>query len=47
MSIKVKCYAIFDADKEILSEYANHSQKNFLDFELRNVLRRLKKTGRV
>lgn len=45
--MKVKCYAIFEKTNEVLSEYANPSQKNFLSFELTNVLGKLKRTDRI
>ena len=46
--MKVKCYAIFDnSGNEVLSEYANPSQKNFLSFELSNAVRRLKRSQRI
>jgi hypothetical protein len=45
--MKAKCYAIYNGDQEIVSEYANASQKNFLSFELVNVIKKAKKTERV
>ncbi len=45
--MKVKCYAIYDATNEVLAEYANPSQKNFLSFELNNALRKFKRTDRI
>lgn len=45
--MKVKCYALYDGTKEILSEFANNSQKSFLDFEMKNSLKRAKKSGRI
>lgn len=45
--MKVKCYAIYENINEVLSEYANPSQKNFLSFELTNVLRKFKRTDRI
>ena len=32
--MKVKCYGIFKGDQEVLSEYANLSQKSFLSYEM-------------
>lgn len=30
--MKVKCYALYENNQEVLSEYANPSQKNFLSY---------------
>jgi len=35
--MKVKCYAIYEARKEIIAEYTNVSQKTFLAYELATV----------
>lgn len=45
--MKIKCYALYDGNKEIISEYANNSQRSFLDFELKEALKRSKKSGRI
>lgn len=45
--MKVKCYALYDGNKEILSEFANNSQRSFLDYELKDALKRSKKSGRI
>ena len=45
--MKIKCYALYDGNKEILSEYANNSQRSFLDYELKDALKRSKKSGRI
>ena len=45
--MKVKCYAIMANDREVMSEYANLSQKNFLSFELTNITKKLKRTNRI
>lgn len=34
-------------DREVMSEYANLSQKNFLSFELTNITKKLKRTNRI
>lgn len=45
--MKVKCYAIYENGNEVVSEYANPSQKNFLSFELSNAARKIKRTDRI
>lgn len=45
--MKIKCYAIYQNGNEEISEYANPSQKNFLSFELSNVVRKFKKADRI
>jgi hypothetical protein len=41
--MKVKCYAIYENGKEVVSEYANPSQKNFFSFEITNALHKFKR----
>jgi hypothetical protein len=45
--MKAKCYALFNGDREWLSEYANVSQKNFLSFELLSVAKKAKRSDRI
>jgi hypothetical protein len=45
--MKIKCYGIYENEKELVSEYANISQKNFLSFEVAAVLKKGKNASRV
>ncbi len=45
--MKIKCYALYDGNKEILSEFSNNSQRSFLDYEMKDALKRAKKSGRI
>jgi len=46
--MKVKCYIIMQGNTEVLSEYANISQKNFLSFEINNVMKKFNRlTDRI
>lgn len=44
---KIKCYGLFEGDKEIILVYSNPSQKDFLDYELKSSLKRFKKSQRI
>lgn len=45
--MKVKSYGLFESDKELILIYANPPQKDFLDYELKNSLKRLKKSTKI
>jgi hypothetical protein len=45
--MKVKAYGLFEEDKQVVLVYANPSQKEFLDHELRGGLKRVKKSARI
>jgi hypothetical protein len=45
--MKVKCYALYQGEREVFAEYANISQKSFLVFETANVLKRIKYSNRI
>ena len=45
--MRVKCYGIYKGDKEILSEYANISQKSFLSFEMAGVAKKTRNTIKI
>jgi hypothetical protein len=45
--MQVKTYGLFEEDKQIVLVYANPSQKDFLDYELKTSLKRSKKSPKI
>jgi hypothetical protein len=45
--MKVKTYGLFEEDKQVVLVYANASQKEFLDYELKASLKRLRRSERI
>lgn len=45
--MKVRCYAIFNQEQEVLAEYANPAHRSFLNYDLNNTLSKIRKTHKI